>query len=654
MKYTIKRGSSTVAVVRPKGNQEKKLMGANIVTMGFELPQFIEFLSGDSVEVYGETYYLNVAPSVKEESSIRWVYNLEFQAIPYDLIRSKYFFYDNENNLKEPDFSLTGTADKFLDLLLTNISRTQEGWSIGDVDETQTLTLSFSNDNCLSALSRLAEEFKTEYWIEGKTIHLTKKGDLLPITLAYGKGNGLRKIERVPLDNNPPITRLYVFGSDKNLPADYRNYSKRLKLPFSAAPEYYIENNVDIYGIREDVYINNEIFPRRDGTVTATSAINVITDSSLDFNINDSGILIAGVAARIKFISGQLAGYEFDVRSYNHTTKTITFNQNTDEKDLEVPSELLFPEVGDKWILININMPSSYITAAENELLADGISYLQQNSGSRFNYNITTDPFHFERNNVLLSLGKYISVTSDQFNLDGDIRIVGYTRDIQKPYEYSSVEVSEVTQFSPIVLADSKMRDIIKAAEKAKRLSERVGNMAYQNLVEKAKLGNTLIEGGYLKNDLIETETLIVQNLMTSTTGKRFEILSDENNASFFDTTGKRVIHIDDDQAVSEGTVDGTIELIDNNGNPTWISTYFIGSTQYFRYLVSGPGMSVGYGIKDPGGYSTIGRKKIFTTGKFSTFADNEVKDGITKTFDFGGGKTLIVINGIVVGFTGF
>jgi hypothetical protein len=463
MLYSIYRNSTLVAEVQATGTQSKQIMGANTVVMNFQLPNPTTFKVGDYVDVYGERYYINYAPSEKQHSYTRWEYSLELQAIPYDLIRAKYFGYNSSNELTEPVSDLTGTASTFIDLIIANANRNQSGWLKGDVDETETITMQFSDtDNCLSVLSQLAEKFKTEYWIEGKTIHLTKKGEILNTTLSYGQGNGLRNIERIPLDQKPPITRLYVFGSPKNLPATYRGNSNRLKLP-AAITTGYLEANVDLYGVREEIYTNEEIYPKREASITGTNAINSVTDSTLDFDLNAH--LVPGVSAKIKFISGALSGYQFEIASYNSVTKTITFNENKDEKAFAVPSTTQRPVIGDKYVLFDIIMPDTYITDAESRLLADGQEYLNQNKDSRFNYPITVDPFHFERQSLYLSLGKYIKVVSPEFGLNDNIRIVGFTRDIQKPFTYPSVEVSHSVQFNAAVLADTKQREIEKAIQ---------------------------------------------------------------------------------------------------------------------------------------------------------------------------------------------
>lgn len=615
MTYSIYRNTTLIATVNPTGTQSKRIMGGNTVDMSFTLPDQTAFEVGDYADVYGERYYINYPPQEKEQSSIRWEYNLTLQVAQYDLAKVTYFGYNASNVLTLPDHDLTGTADVFIDLLLANLNRKGAGgYSKGTIDVTDTQTLQFTGENCLAVLSRLAEVFKTEYWIEGKVIHLSKRGEVLPITLKYGQGNGLRKIERVPVDENPPVTMLFVYGGTKNLPLSYRGGLPRLQLPVSGAPLGYLSNSIPNFE-NEAIYINENIFPERTGVVSASGAINSFSDSGLDFDINSQ--LIPGVSAKVKFITGSLSGYEFEISSYNASTKTITFNENKDEKAFTVPSESQRPAIGDKWVLFDVTMPQSYIDAAEARLLADGLEYKEQNTGNKYNFNLTTDSFHFERTNATLGLGKYLTLVSEEWDVNGVIRIIGYTRDLQHPYQYPSVEVSHNIRINPAVVADTKQRDLVKDVEKVKKVTSRVGNLAYKSLVEKALLGETIIEGGYILTELIDVVTLIVQNLITG----KVRITAEDNNIRIVEPdTGsgeKDLVVIDDDSAIESVYMSSTPPTLDLDGNPpkNYINSKVIGGVLKYFYSVLGAGISVGVSPTHAGGYSSLGRKEITTNG---------------------------------------
>ena len=56
MIYTIKRGSEEIVSVRAEGKISTKIMGEELVTMSFSLPEKITFQINDTVDVYGNTY----------------------------------------------------------------------------------------------------------------------------------------------------------------------------------------------------------------------------------------------------------------------------------------------------------------------------------------------------------------------------------------------------------------------------------------------------------------------------------------------------------------------------------------------------------------------------------------------------------------------
>lgn len=109
MIYEIKRGSAVIAQVRASGTQSREVMGKDVVNMTFSLPNHIDFLIGDTVEVFNADYVLNKKPVVNKLSSIRYDYTLQFESKGYDLIKVQYLFYDNSQSLTISDFPLTRT-----------------------------------------------------------------------------------------------------------------------------------------------------------------------------------------------------------------------------------------------------------------------------------------------------------------------------------------------------------------------------------------------------------------------------------------------------------------------------------------------------------------------------------------------------------------
>lgn len=234
----IYRGDLPLFAIKPEddSSQLKKIMGENELRINFVHNQFIDFKIGDKAQVYDEWYYLNRLPEVTKVSSREFQYTMLLQSTNSVLQRLQYLFLGSDNSLKEGDFSLTGKAVDFINLIIQNAQRLYPGFDFkpGQIIDTDYKTLTFSADTCFSALSKIAQAFDTEYWIEGMTISLTKMRRDTGYQFKLGQKKGLYEIIRQTVDNQNVVTRLYAFGSDKNLPENYRSGSKRLKLPSSA------------------------------------------------------------------------------------------------------------------------------------------------------------------------------------------------------------------------------------------------------------------------------------------------------------------------------------------------------------------------------------------------------------------------------------
>src|SRR5690606_21462193 len=89
--------------------------------------------------------------------------------------------------------------------------------------------LEFNGDTCRSALTKIAEAFGMEYRLAGKNIYLQKSvGTATMLTFEYGRGKGLYTLTRTSIDNKSLITRVYGFGSKRNIDLNYRNGATRL------------------------------------------------------------------------------------------------------------------------------------------------------------------------------------------------------------------------------------------------------------------------------------------------------------------------------------------------------------------------------------------------------------------------------------------
>ncbi len=230
---SIMRSGAILATIKQDDNsvQAKRIMSENQLNVAFEDNRYINFDIGDYCTVFGEIYKLNNVPVVQKGSVYFWSYTLILESEASDLKKAVFLFLGDDNTLKEPDFSLMENASGFVDLILENMSRVSPGWTKGEVIPTEHRPLTFSKENCYDALSQISEAFETEFWVKDKVISLTKIQNDTGRLFRQGRHKGLYTVTRQNLEGFYLATRLYIYGSEKNLPVNYRNFSQRLLLP---------------------------------------------------------------------------------------------------------------------------------------------------------------------------------------------------------------------------------------------------------------------------------------------------------------------------------------------------------------------------------------------------------------------------------------
>lgn len=611
---TINRDSGEIVTVKPddSSNIQKQLMGAITANLTFELNAFYNFNIGDYADIFGERYYLSKPATVEKKSRYNYLYTLTMESRQYLLRNAQYMFYNSENILSEGDFSLTGNADDFINLLLLNATRIDATWIKGGVISTGFKTLTFSKEDCLSVLSKIAEAFETEWFIEGNKIHLAKRKQLTTHNFMYGRNLGLYTITR-EITDSPLYTRLYVFGGEQNLPSNY--LSSRLRLPggysslvhnveavvtpsglllnyvlswdaptngdavkvfyrwigsstwteisgvtltgvsftlsnlslgwefrfdtylgdtfiastpvvrireSTTAPLFaeagalnYLENNTLQYGIIEGTLIIDDIFPQRTGKVTAADVTNFykFKDTTLDFDINTQ--LAPGLAVKVVFQTGQLAGYKFEISKFDNSLKEFTLLKNKDETAIDVPNAMLRPAIGDQYILVDIIMPASYVTDAELLLQSKAQEYLNTVSEPSYKYTIQCDPANFRKRKIYLEVGDMVNLTDNELQVNRQIRIISLTRSLKDEFEYS-VELSDVISKGTISVIQSAQSDI---SNDINTVSSQVNNNA---LLNGTFIGTLKIEQGTINIKDIETasDTTAMKKLWIDASGK--------------------------------------------------------------------------------------------------------------------------------------
>ncbi len=440
MEVQVKRnGVDTIKLPLNAAKYSNKVMAEHGLSFSYSNVATLGLRVGDTFTYKGEEYTLNQVEDFKKMSRFVSSFDFVFEGSRHTLTN---LFLDH---LSARKFSFSGTAEEWLHLFVDCANSKTSGWSVGEFEDLGRVTVEFDSTYILDGLTMVAQAMKAEWGIKGKVISLKKTvGTPRALTFEYGKGKGLYSLTRKSLQDKKIVTRAYARGGDKNLPQGMFNY---FTIPG------YVEKNTDIYGIREGEFIDEEIYPRRTGTVTAVAQIDKklfsISDSSIDFDLN--GQKIEGETPYIVFKSGLLEGNQFEITSYNASTKTIRFKANDEGNDNWFPTETVHAEVGDKYTLIGIRMPQSYIDAAAAELTAKRQEYLDSNSIPRVVYELEVDFIHLARINTNLDAGDIIRLKDAEKGIDAEIRITEvsypavYPDVIENGMSFDAVIGNEVT-----------------------------------------------------------------------------------------------------------------------------------------------------------------------------------------------------------------
>lgn len=429
---------------------------------------------GDRITIFGRDYKLNRLPSVKKTGMHAFQYTLQFEGVQYDLFRVTYDLTIDTTTNKLQDIqgdSLTGNLRRFMTVLVANANRVfPRKWKLGVCPDTigdKTLTFGES-DNCLSVLQNLCSQsnFNVEFDIVQAdgiyTINLYERvGQTLPYKFEYGKGRGLYDLHRENVSSANIVTRLKVYGSTENITSKYR--ADRLCLPGRTKGQSYIEKAemVAKYGIFEGRKNFDNVKPTFTGSIESKVDEFSFIDTKFPFDLNaknadgETLYLINGVSAKIHFNTGNLAGYDFEVKAYDHATHKFALIKTTDDRGDVFPSETSAAfqfGLGDEYKVLDIAYSPEIEAQAEAELAEVGNKYYNQNCQPKVQYGLSVTKAYLEKivgtsdsiTNVFAP-GDYLRVVDKDIDVDKAIRIKSFVRNILDPYEYTLTISDTVT-----------------------------------------------------------------------------------------------------------------------------------------------------------------------------------------------------------------
>jgi hypothetical protein len=504
-------GKTRLSISINKGAKGKfTLMKEDYIILPFSVAKPVQFKLGDYVDLSGvldeslggklaKIYEItDLQKPTYNTSTGGYDYNLQMNAY-YWKWKNKIFKYTPEHAGNEASWSLTAALDVQLGVFLRNLKAlgyTYRGadftFSIDDTVENKAVAMTYDNMNLLDALFSMAGEDKwnCDCWITDNVIHFGRNefGDAVKIE----RGVEASSITRSE-SQGTYATRIYAFGSTKNIPTNYRPtdeqvvvngvVQKRLMLPAdtpyidayeSMSQEEAIENVVvfdDVYprrvGTLLDVHTRTEEVENEDGT-KETITYYRYKDAGLEFK---EEYILEGEELKIQFQSGKLNGMEFGV-IFNPKPKDESRGDQlweivrNEDYGRPLPDDMMYPANGDEYILSGFDIQlvsDQYIPEAEQELKEKAQKYADKVKKDDGTYPTTLRSSWVKEDLIsrTFEFGQRINLVDDTYFENGRIsRVLGWEMNLDIPWDSPVYTIGESMPYSRIGEIESDVESL--------------------------------------------------------------------------------------------------------------------------------------------------------------------------------------------------
>lgn len=520
----IKRNNKVFFTLEDFGEGSKlsyQLMDHHYIILKFTTATPVYFEIGDSVEIPDFGYFeLTSSYFPKHNDSDGYDYEMQMDAY-YMSWKNKICKYRPQHGANETSFNLTTTVGVHMNVILGNLKAlglTYNGkefsvdyttYNNKAFDVQKRFLIEYGSISILDALNAICSEdaLNCEWWIDGSIIYLgycemegqtTFEQDVNVLSMSYSESKSTY------------ITRLYAFGSDRNIPKGYFTGADADVTTDGVATDYLMLPNkeVDSDGFyAKDGYLENvnvvkndkqaiegvvmfeEEYPKvesvvssiktydstvdnEDGTKTTQTFWQVTSTDSFTNSFKESWIK-SNLTLGIKFTSGALMGMEFDV-SFKVIDKVNYFEiVANDTYGRTLPDGVMCPKVGDKYFLFNWDATkitdTDLIPTAQLSLFDRAKQYYQKTMISNSNFTCTMDGDKFYNDGIYdyHPLGEQVKLINDMFaQVDADgkhyrnSRIIGMEIPLDIPYDHPQYTVGEKAATSRLGKLEDKVDSI--------------------------------------------------------------------------------------------------------------------------------------------------------------------------------------------------
>lgn len=486
------------------------LMKEDYIMLKFSLENPIYFKLGSYVECnFGLFEVCDLQKPAFNTNTAGYDYELRLDAY-YWKWKNKIFKYTPETTGQEASWNLTAPLDVQAGIVLRNLKAlgyTYKGqdfvFSIDSTVENKSQLMSYDNINILDACFEMAKKWDCECWVTENIIHFGRceSGDAVDFEI----GKNVQEMSQSE-SRSTYATRIYAFGSTKNIPSDYRPVDetvvvngvvqKRLMLPegtpyIDAYPDMTTEEAV------EQVVIFDEVYPRRTGIMSDVTTIEVTdkvenedgttTEEKWNaYRFRDTGVnfsekyILPGQELRIRFASGLLNGLEFAVKfnpegkpeiledgGWNPEAQLWEIVRNEDY-GRPLPGDVLFPQDGDEYVLSGWDSTKitelGLVGAAEQELKEKTEKYAAKSKIDPSTYGCTmmsNDAYREDGIHNLYSIGQKVNLINKAYFENGrQSRVIGFEFNLDLAYDSPVYTVGETAAYSRIGELEEKVESL--------------------------------------------------------------------------------------------------------------------------------------------------------------------------------------------------
>lgn len=498
----------------------RQLMDHHYIVLKFSTEEPVYFEIGDSVEIADFGLFVLTSAYFPKYNETTDGYDYELQMDAYYMSwKNKICKYRPQYGANETSFKLTTSVSVHLNVILSNLKALNYKYHNKDFsvdyttynkevfDTEKRFLVEYSSISIIEALNTICETLDCEWWVDGSIIYL-----------GYCEMNGQTTFEQgvnmLSMSQSESkssfITRLYAFGSDKNIPSGYFSGADVDVTTDGIATDYLMLPNKDVDEegyYSKDGYIENvnvvkndsqaiegvvkfeDEYPKvscvvsaiktyestvdnEDGTKNTATFWQVTSNDSFATNFETSWKK-KGLNLMIRFESGALTGMEFEV-SFKIIDNVNYFEiVANDTYGRTLPDSVMCPKISDKFYLYNWDASkitdTPLISDAQEALYARAKNYYKKSMVDNSNFTCVLDSEKFFNNGTYNyhPLGEQVKLINPLFSdtdKDGkhyrNSRIIGIEIKLDIPYDSPTYIVGEKAAYSRLGQLEDKVNSI--------------------------------------------------------------------------------------------------------------------------------------------------------------------------------------------------